>query len=141
MGQDGPLLWPGVSREQAGGGSLPQCAASFIVFFLIELELIYTVVLISAIQQSDSVIRICIQFFLIFLSIMVYPRMWHIVQGFPSPQSSLCYIGGPCCLSILYVIVCILLTPSSQPISPPAPSPLAITSLLSTSLSLFLFWR
>ena len=53
MGQEGPLLWPGVSREQAGG-SLPQCVASFIVFFLIELELIYNVVLISAIQQSDS---------------------------------------------------------------------------------------
>ena len=58
MGQEGPLLWPGVSREQAGG-SPPQCG--FIhSFFLIELELIYTVVLISAIQQSDSVIRICI---------------------------------------------------------------------------------
>ena len=48
MGQEGPLLWPGVSREQARGVSTTVCG--FIhSFFLIELELIYSVVLISAV--------------------------------------------------------------------------------------------
>ena len=51
--------------------------------------------LISAIQQSDSVIDI----------------LFHILFHFGLSQdieySSLCYTVGPCCLSILYVIVCI----------------------------------
>ena len=45
----------------------------FFFCFLIEVELIYNVVLISAVQQSDSVIHIYTLFF-IFFSIMVYPR-------------------------------------------------------------------
>ena len=42
---------------------------------VIEVELIYNVVLISAVQQSDSVIQ---TFFFIFFSIMVYHRMLNI---------------------------------------------------------------
>ena len=62
MGQERTVLRPGVSREQTGEGSLPQSVASFLVsfFFLIEVELIHNVVLISAVQQSDSVIHIYI---------------------------------------------------------------------------------
>ena len=37
-------------------------------------------------------------FFFIFFSIMVYHRILNI---------SLCYTGGPCCLSILYLTVCL----------------------------------
>ena len=46
---------------------------------LIEVELIYSVVLISAVQQSDSVIHVYTSFF-IFFSIMVYPRRLDIVS-------------------------------------------------------------
>ena len=49
MGQEGPLLWPGVSREQARGVSTTVCGFIHSFFFLIELELIYSVVLISAV--------------------------------------------------------------------------------------------
>ena len=49
-------------------------------FFLkIEVQLIYNVVLITAIQQSDSVIHIYTVFFKIFFSIMVYHRILNIV--------------------------------------------------------------
>ena len=48
------------------------------IFFLIEVELIYNVVPISAVQQSDSVLHIYI-LFLIFFSIMVYLRRLDIV--------------------------------------------------------------
>ena len=65
--------------------------------YFIEVQLIYNVVLISTVQQSDSVIHIYI-FFFIFFSIMVYHKIEY---------SSLCYTVGPCCLSILYIIVCI----------------------------------
>ena len=52
--------------------------------------------------------------------------------------SSLCYIGGPYCLSVLNVIVCIYWpqTPRSSCSVPPA-----TTSLFCTSVSLFLFCR
>ena len=57
--------------------------------FLIEVYLIYNVMLISAIQQSDQVTHIyTFFFFLIFFPIMEY--------------SSLFYTTRPCCLSILH---------------------------------------
>ena len=52
---------------------------------IIELQLIFSVVLISAVQQSDSVIHI-------FSFIMVYHGI------------SLCYTTGPCCLSTIRCI-------------------------------------
>ena len=42
--------------------------------------MIYDVVLVSAIQQSDSVIHICTFFFILF-SIMVYARILNIVPS------------------------------------------------------------
>ena len=48
----------------------------FLIYF-IEVQLIYNVVLISAVQQIDSVIYIYIYF--IFFSIMVYHRILNIV--------------------------------------------------------------
>ena len=59
--------------------------------------MIYNVVLISAIQQSESVIHIY-TFFFIFFSVMVSQD---------TEYSSLCSTVGPCWLSLLYVIVCI----------------------------------
>ena len=43
--------------------------------FLIKVQLIYNVVLISAIQQSDSVYTYIYNLFKIFFSIVVYPRI------------------------------------------------------------------
>ena len=52
--------------------------ARILSLFLIEVELIYNVVLISAVQQSDSVIH-TYTFFFIFSSIMVFLRILNIV--------------------------------------------------------------
>ena len=64
---------------------------------LIKIELIYNVVLVSAVQQSDSVIHI--------------HKFFNILFHYGLPQnieySSLCYTVGPCCLYILYIIICI----------------------------------
>ena len=49
----------------------------FVFFNFIEVQLIYNIVLISAVQQSDSVIHI---FFFISFSIMVYHRILNIVS-------------------------------------------------------------
>ena len=54
-------------------------------------------------------------------------------------SSSLCCILGPCCLSLLYIVVCtdtpkLLIYPSL------ALSPLVTVSLLPMSMSLFLFF-
>ena len=53
------------------------CFPFFKIYF-IEVQLIYTVVLISAVQQSDSVIHMYTFFFILF-SIMVYHRILNIV--------------------------------------------------------------
>ena len=69
-----------------------------VVVLLVLVELIYNVVLISAVQQCDSVIHI-------------YTFLFNIPFHYGLSQeieySSLCYTVGPCCLSILNVIVCI----------------------------------
>ena len=61
--------------------------------FKIEVELIYKLMLVSAVQQSDSLIHI----------------LFHILFHYGSLQnieySSLCYVVGPC-LSILYTVLC-----------------------------------
>ena len=57
------------------------------IFFKIEVQLIYNVVLISGVQQSDSVVHIYILFHYSLLQDTEY--------------SSLCYTVGLCCL--LYI--------------------------------------
>ena len=49
-----------------------------LIFFLIEVELIYNVVLISAVHQGDSIMHIY-TFFFIFFPTMVYLRVLNIV--------------------------------------------------------------
>ena len=72
------------------------------IIIIIGVELIYKVVLVSGVQQSDSHIYIyshmCIYFFQI---IFPYRLLQNIEYG------SLCYTVGPCWLSILYIVVCI----------------------------------
>ena len=84
------------------------CHYIFKIYF-IEVELIYNVVLISSVQQSDSVIHIyvCICFYIL----LHYGLLQDI------KYSSLCYTARPCCLSILYIII------SANPKLPIHPSP------------------
>ena len=88
--------------------------------------------LISAVQQSDSVIHTGTFFFKI---------LFHYGLLQDIEYSSLCCTAGLCCLSILNIIVCICESETPSP-SLLHPSPrLATTSVFSLSVSLFLFWR
>ena len=63
----------------SGLGMVVEILCFFFKFF-IEVQLIYNVALISAVQQSDSVIHIYIySCFKVFSSIMVYHRILNIV--------------------------------------------------------------
>ena len=85
--------------------------------------------LVSGVQQSDSVIHIhvSIVFQILFL--------FRLLQN--TEQSSLCYTVGPCLLSILNIVVC---TCQSQTPSPGLFPPVTINSF-SKSVSLFLFYK
>ena len=104
----------------------------FFVCFLVFFSFYYSVLSISAVQQSDPIIHICTFFFL------HYPSSFSItsVTGY----SSLCCIAGSHYLSTPDAVVCIY--QPQIPVHPiPSPSPLATTSLFSMSMSLFIFWR
>ena len=59
----------------------------------------YNVVLVSDVQQSDSVILIHI--FILCQTFPLYELSQNIEWG------SLCYTIGPCWLSILHIVVCV----------------------------------
>ena len=63
--------------------------------------MIYNVMLVSGVQQSDSII--CI-----YLCICAF-RFFSHVGYYKIECSSLCYTVGPCCLSILYIVVCVFI--------------------------------
>ena len=67
---------------------------SWLTFFSTEVDLIYSVVLVSDTQRSDS--DTCVYLFQILF-------LYRLLQNID--YSSLCYIVGPCWLSILYVVV------------------------------------
>ena len=66
--------------------------------FYIGVELINNVVLVSGVQQSDSVMHIYIS---ILFQILFPFRLLQSIE-----QSSLCYTVGPCWLSILNTVLC-----------------------------------
>ena len=66
-------------------------------FFLIGIQLIYNVVLVSGVQQNDSIIHIHISI----LFQIIFP--FRLLQSIK--QSSLCYTVGYCWLSILQIVV------------------------------------
>ena len=68
-----------------------------VFFFFIEVQLINNVVLASGVQQSDSVIHICVSIhFQFFFQVRLLKNI---------EQSSLHYTVGPCWLSILNTAV------------------------------------
>ena len=104
-----------------------------ILFFSNDAWLIYNVVLISAVQQGDSVIHVYIHF----LKKYSFP-LWFIIGYWT--QFLVLYSRTLLFLHCIYNRLHLLI-PTSHSIPPPNPSLLATTSLFSVSLSLFLFPR
>ena len=71
----------------------------FCFVFLIEVELIYNVMLVSSVKRSDSVIHTYI--YILFQILFPYRLLQNI------ECSSLCYTVDPCWLSVLYRVACI----------------------------------
>ena len=94
-------------------------------FFLIKVELIYNIMFVSGVQQSDSVIYTNIYVYSFFI-------LFHYSLLQDIEYSPLCYIVNPC--SFLYSGV-YLLTPYSQYIPPSFP--LVTISLFFMSVFLF----
>ena len=94
--------------------------------FYIGVYLINSVMLVSGVQQSDSIIHIQVSI----LFQILFP-FW-LLQNIE--QSSLCYSVGPCWLSILNIVVCTCVSQTPS-ISLPAPFPLVTISLFSKSMS------
>ena len=95
--------------------------------------MIYNVVLISTVEQSDPIAHIYILYFIIF-----HYGLSQVVE-----YNYLCYRVGPGCLSIhsmLRVVVCICQFQTLTPASLTSPAPWQL-SLLSISASLFLSHR
>ena len=65
-----------------------------------EVWLIYNAVLVLSVQKSDSVIHAYIYIFL--FQIIFHYRLLQIIE-----HSSLCNTVGPCSLPILYIVVCV----------------------------------
>ena len=81
--------------------------------FFVGVQLIFDVVLVSAVQQSESVIHTYIS--TLFQILFPYRPLQSI------EQSSLCYTVGPYQLSILYLVVCICQSQSPNLSLPPLP--------------------
>ena len=86
-------------------------------------------VLVTGVQQSDSVIHIYIH---IPFQILFHYRLLQDIE-----YSSLCYIVGPCCLSILHLVACMCRCYSHFAPAAPVPAPVS-SSPFSMSMSLFL---
>ena len=98
-------------------------------FFLIEVQLIYNVVLVSGVQQSDSAIYI---FFFRFFSLIDY---YKILSIFPCATQQV-LVGY-----LFYVQQCVCVNPKLLIYPAPLPtfSPLVTISLFSMYVGLFLF--
>ena len=97
----------------------------------IDVELIYNVVLMSAVQQSDPVIHIYV--------CMLFCILFHYGLSGDIEYGSVCCRVGPC-LFIVYKILCYLLIENSLSSPPPFTSPLANKSVFSMFVSLSLLY-
>ena len=84
----------------------------FLQINFMEVQLIFNIVLVSAIQQNDSVIHIYTYFF---------HMIFHYGLSEDIECSSLCYTVGHCCLSVLYIIVYICWSQTPNPSLPTTP--------------------
>ena len=99
----------------------------FAFFFKIEVQLIYNIMLVSGIQQSNSDTYI--------FQILLHYRLLQDIE-----YSSLCYAVSPWCLSIFCIVVCICESYTSNLSLLASLFPLATISLFSMSVSLFRFF-
>ena len=100
-------------------------------FFLIEIQLIYNIVLVSGVRQSDCYMYVFIQlFFFRFFSIIDYYKILSISQYLT--------IVGPCWLSILYIVS---FNPQIPSLSLLPTFPFGNHSLVSISVCLFLLCK
>ena len=65
--------------------------------------------LVSGVQESDSAIYIYMHIIYIIYIFVLFQILFHYRLLQDIEYSCLCYIVGPCCLSILYMVVCICL--------------------------------
>ena len=82
----------------------------FVFNFLIEVQLIYNIVLVSGVHKSDSAIYTYSFIYNIYSCIYNICILSQILLSFRLLQnieySSLCYTVGPCWLSFLYIVQC-----------------------------------
>ena len=71
--------------------------------------------LVSGVQQTDSVIYIYIYIYILFQILFSYRLLQNI------EYSSLCYTVGPCWLSVLHIVVYMLINLLIYPSPPPFP--------------------
>ena len=121
-----------VSGQKQTQGFLHTSFFFFFFFFFIRVQLIYSVVPISAVQHSDPVIYIYTFFSSYYLPSCSIPRDYIL---FPVLYSKISLLIHFKCNSLH------LLTPNFQSIPLSPHFPLTTTSLLSMSVSLFLFCR
>ena len=99
---------PGRLRGSEDSSCRIQCPMDafflMILFFLIEVQLIYNVVLVLGVHQSDTVIYmcVCIYIYIYILFQILFP--YRLLQNIEC--SSLCCTVGASWLSILYIVVC-----------------------------------
>ena len=106
----------------------------YLVFFklvFIDVQLIYNVVLVSAVQQSKSAIHIHIS------TLFQVPFPIRSLQSIE--QSSLCYTVGS--YYLFYIQQCVYVSPNLPVYPSPTLSSLVTISLFSTSMTLFLFCK
>ena len=93
--------------------------------------------LVSGVQQSDSVIHTFIHTYIsVLCQILFHYRLLQDIE-----YSSLCYTVGPFYLSTLYIVVCICQSQTPNLSLPDPLSPLVTISLFSVSVNLFLFCK
>ena len=88
--------------------------------YFIEVQLIYNITLISAVEQSDSVSHMYIYILFHIFCIMIYHRILNIVP---------CAIQKDLVVYPLCIYQVALLTPTAYCVLSPSPSPLATTHL------------
>ena len=110
------------------------CFLKFVLFYFLNCSIVDLQCLVSFRYTAKWFSYIHI--YLLFCQICFPYKLLQILS-----YCSLCYIGGLCCSSILYGVICsaYILIPTSYFIPPPHLSPLVTIDLFSMSIDLFLF--